>query len=122
MVIVNKSTTFQKYVFNILSLIFDAMSCKEHPHLALHGFAKVVQHFTSPLHFSHSTSNCFTYLISMMRSFLGQRKNYIKKIERLNKVNILILSRLMERAFYIVFSLTQKRTHHHKALCTLPML
>ena len=33
---------------------------------------------------------CITYLISMVRSFLGQLKNYIKKMEGLIKVYALI--------------------------------
>ena len=42
----------------------------------------------------------------MVRSFLGQLKNIIKKIECLNKVDTLILTRQAQRAFDTVFSLT----------------
>ena len=42
----------------------------------------------------------------MVRSFLGQLKNYIKKVECPNKVDALILTMQAQRAFALVFSLT----------------
>ena len=51
-------------------------------------------------------AQCFNDLISMVCSFLGQLKNYIKRIEHFNKVDALILIMQTRHAFDVVFSLT----------------
>ena len=60
-------------------------------------------------------SQCFTYYVSMMRSFLGQKENYIKRAHVV-KIKVSSTSSML-KVFDIVFNLTLKQTHHGKALC-----